>query len=136
MHFRCLRAAVGSVFLALACSGCGGDKKVKITGKLLKDGHPMIVSMETYVTLSFIPVFDAEDKAQASKVTSHSAKFDQTTGTYAIELPSGTYRTMLVISLPPDPKKPGQLGPTRTIKSDKQHELKKIQELDIEVPPQ
>jgi len=42
-----------------ALAGCGGDKKVKITGKLMKNGQPLIVSRESQVTLGFIP--DSED---------------------------------------------------------------------------
>jgi hypothetical protein len=124
----CLRrAALGLAVLALAPTGCSPDT-VRVRGKLIKDGNPMVVSKDTYVTLSFIP-----EKPPADGEKSYSAKFDQETGSYTVELPPGKYRTMLVIALPN--KTPGKLNaPTPPIKSDKAYDLGKSQELNIEVP--
>ena len=66
---------------------------------------------------------------------SHSAKFDQKSGTYTVELPAGSYRTMLVIALPAKKDGGGKLNaPSRPVKSEKVYELTKDQELNIEVP--
>lgn len=126
--FRQMRLALP--LFALILTGCGGDKVVKVHGKLLKNGSVMAVSEDTYVTLSFVA---ESKKADQSDAKSYSANFDQKTGTYTVELPAGNYKTMVVIALPP--KKDGQLNaPSRPAKSDKVHELTKDQELDIEVP--
>lgn len=120
---------LGLAVAALACTGCG-DKVVKVTGKLLKNGQPMVVSEDTYVTLSFVP--EGKEAAEG-KASSHSAKFDPKTGTYTVALPPGKYRTMLVVALPP--KKDGKLNaPRPPVKSDKVYDLTKDQPLDIEVP--
>lgn len=112
----------------LACTGCG-EKMVTVKGKLLRGGQPMVVSEDTYVTLSFM----REGLTAAEEGGSTSAKFDQKTGTYTIDLKPGKYRTMLVVALPA--KKEGQLNaPQPPIRSDKVHDLTKDQELDIEVP--
>lgn len=118
---------LGLTLLALACAGCA-PSVVKVNGKLLKNGAPMVVSEDTYVTLSFVP-----EGGDPSKTSSHSAKFDQKTGTYTVELPPGKYRTMFIVALPGS--KGGKLNaPSPPVKSDKVYELTKNQELDIEVP--
>jgi hypothetical protein len=115
---------------AFILTGCGGDKLVKVHGKLLKNGSAMAVSEDTYVTLSFVA---ESKKADQSDAKSYSAKFDQKTGTYTVELPAGSYKTMVAVALPA--KKDGKLNaPSKPVKSDKVHELTKDQELDIEVP--
>jgi hypothetical protein len=120
-------AAFGLVLFVIALTGCS-PSSVKVNGKLLKNGSPMVVSEDTYVTLSFVP-----DPAPADGAKSYSAKFDQKTGSYTVELPPGKYRTMLIVALPN--KTPGKLNaPTPPVKSDKAYDLSKNQELNIEVP--
>ena len=121
------RTLLGLALLAFAVSGCGA-KIVKINGELRKDGKPMIVSQDTYVTLSFIPVAANAE----SQLNSYNAKFDQKSGTYTVELPPGSYRTKLII-VPPS-KSGGLSAPPRPIDSDKTYDLTKNQKLDIEVP--
>ncbi|MSR53271.1 MAG: hypothetical protein EXS09_08260 [Gemmataceae bacterium] len=125
----CIRnASIGFALLAVLLSGCNSKKIIKVHGKLLKDGQAMVVSEDTYVTLSFVA-----EVTTGSAATSHSAKFDQKTGTYTADLPAGKYRTMVAIALPS--KKPGVLNaPTKPSKSETIHELTKDQELDIQVP--
>jgi hypothetical protein len=128
----------------LACTGCG-EKVITVKGKVLKGGQPMVVSVDTYVTLSFVPEGAAAAEGTAS---AHSAKFDQKTGTYTVSLKPGKYRTMLVVALPPAEGKaegkraggpPGAKAalkvnaPGRPVKSDKVYDLTKDQDLDIEV---
>src|SRR6266542_6841217 len=91
------RTGLGLAVLVLLVTGCGGPKTVKISGKLLKNGSPMVVSESTYVTISFVPESKQGDGSDAK---SYSAKFDQKTGTYQVELPAGNYRVMQVIALP------------------------------------
>jgi hypothetical protein len=126
----CLRrTSLGLALLSVAFVGCS-PSVVKVNGKLLKNGAPMVVSADTYVTLSFV---SESKQADGSDAKSYSAKFDQKTGTYTAEMPPGKYRTMLIVALPP--KKEGQLNaPTPPVKSEKVYELTKNQELDIEVP--
>ena len=127
----CIRRTI----LVFACfatllTGCNSNKVVKVHGKILKNGQPMVVSEDTYVTLSFV----AETATQGA-ATSKSAKFEQKTGTYTIELPPGKYKTMLVIALPS--KKNGVSGPgapSKPFQPDTVHDLTKDQELNIDVP--
>jgi hypothetical protein len=128
--FACSRRiSLGVALLAFAITGCG-PSKVKISGKLLKSGQPMVVSEDTYVTLSFIP----ENKSAETGATSYSAKFDQKSGSYTVELPSGKYRTLLVIALPGQNKSKGKVNVGPSVKSEQVHELTKSKQLDIEVP--
>lgn len=125
-------ALLGLFLLAFASTGCG-VKNVKINGKLLKNGQPMVVSEDTYVTLSFIPEQKATDGDE--KQTSYSAKFEHKSGTYSVQMPAGKYRTMVVVVLPGRPNPKGKLNaPRPPVKSDKVHELTKDQQLDIEIP--
>jgi hypothetical protein len=119
-----------AIVLTIGCAGCDGKSPIVVTGKLLKNGQPMVVSEDTYVTLSFVLETSGGNPNEAR---SHSAKFDQKTGTYRVELPPGNYRTMLAIALPGS--KNGKLNmPGPPLKSEKVYELNKAQELDIEVP--
>jgi hypothetical protein len=124
----CLRwAAVGLALVGL--TGCS-PSVVTVKGKVLKGGAPMVVSKDTYVTLLFNP--EGVDP-NAPGVRSHSATFDQQTGTYRVELPPGKYKIALTVALPP--KKAGDpLAPLPPYKPDKVYELTKNQDLDIEVP--
>jgi hypothetical protein len=120
------RTSLGLAFLGLAFAGCS-QSVVKVKGKLLKNGAPMVVSEDTYVTLQFVPEKGGDNAA------AKNAKFDQKTGTYTVELPPGKYRTMIVVALPS--KQPGKLSaPVPPVKSDKVYDLTKDQELDIDVP--
>src|SRR3954469_5240631 len=91
-------SCLAMVALAVLFSGCTGSKApVTITGKLIKNGQPMVVSADTYVTLSFVLETGGGNPSEAK---AHSAKFDQKTGSYTVDLPPGNYRTMLAIALP------------------------------------
>lgn len=123
-----MRACFGLFAFSIASCSPG---TVKISGKILKDGQPMVVSEDTYVTLSFAP--ELSDQGDDSKRSSYSAKFDQKSGTYTVELPAGKYRTTLIMA--PPPKNKGEPSkPLPPIKSDKVYDLGKSQTLDIEVP--
>jgi hypothetical protein len=123
------RAVIALTFCSFAFTSCSPGQ-VRITGTIKKNGEPMIVSEDTYVTLSFIP--ELSDQSD-DKRSSYSAKFDQKSGTYSVELPPGKYRTMLVIALPP--KKQGELNmPGPPFKPDTVHDLSKNQQLDIDIP--
>jgi hypothetical protein len=118
----------GIVLLSLVSAGCSPGP-LKITGKIMKGGAPMIVSKDTYVTLSFIP--EEVDKNVQAK--SYSAEFNHETGSYSVDLPPGKYRTMFVMAQPP--KKEGELSaPSKPVKSDKVYDLSKAQELNIDIP--
>lgn len=113
--------------LLLMVVGCS-PSKVKITGKLLKGGKPLIVSKETYVTLQFLP----ESVSSESSSNSYSATFDQQTGTFRLELPPGKYKTNFIMALP---AKDGQMSkPTPPVKSDKVYDLSKDQDITVEIP--
>jgi len=119
--------------LAVVLAGCG-PRSVKITGTLLKGGKPMVVPEDTYVTLSFIPESSKTNEKEGDpKAKSYSAKFDQKTGTYSVELPAGRYRTKLIIALPSKSQEKVN-APTPPIDSLTTYDLKKSQTLDIEVP--
>ena len=80
----------------LACTGCG-EKVVTVKGKLLKGGQPLVVSEDTYVTISFVPETASEKEGGPS---AQSARFDPKTGTYTVDLKPGKYRTMVIVALP------------------------------------
>lgn len=130
MISRCWQALLRGALLALVCTGCSSPKVVKINGKLLKGGKPMVVSEDTYVTLSFIP----QAKDDSPGTTPYSAKFEQKSGTYSVQLPPGNYRTMVVIAPPSKARADGKISGLVSIKSDKNYDLTKAQDLDIEVP--
>jgi hypothetical protein len=111
----------------LVLSGCS-PSKVKINGKIIKGGTPLIVSKETYVTLQFVRDTQGND----SNSGSISATFDQQSGTYKIELPPGKYTTNFIMAPPPKDGKPSMPGPP--VKSKQAYDLTKDQELNIEIP--
>ena len=127
----CFRPAALALALVAAClAGCSPGV-VTVKGKVLKGGAPMVVPKETYVTLAFLPEEVSDPKAAG--VRSHSAKFDQATGTYSVELPPGKYKVSLTVARPP--KKEGEpYVPSPPFKPDKVYDLTKNQDLDIEVP--
>ena len=100
--------------------GCG-ESKAKITGKLLKNGQPLVVKNDTLVTLTFFP--DTENPGQT-----YPAKFFHETGGYELEIPTGKYRVSYVIV---EKDKAPVMAPAEVKK--KSYELSKNQELDIEI---
>jgi hypothetical protein len=103
--------------------GCG-DNKVKIAGKLTKNGQPMTVAKDTKVTLTFMP--EGESKGQT-----YTAQFKQETGEYAIELPPGKYKTNCII-VEKNKFQDAIFAPPAM--KEKTYELTKSQELNIEFP--
>ncbi|HEX3149882.1 MAG TPA: hypothetical protein VHR66_17530 [Gemmataceae bacterium] len=126
-------STLGFAALMLIFAGCDSSKpSVKVSGKVMKNGQPMIVGEDTYVTISFVLETSG---ANPNDAKSFSAKFDQKTGTYSVEVAPGNYRTTVVIAKPGS--KDGKLSkPMGPYKSDKVYELTKGQDLDIEVPNQ
>lgn len=124
--YRC-GSLIGVALLFVALSGCGSGA-VTVHGELRKGGTPMVVSDDTYVTLSFI----AAGPVAGGDRSAYNAKFDQKSGTYTVELKPGSYRTKLVIA-PPAPA--GKFSaPGRPIDSETTYDLKTNQKLDIDVP--
>lgn len=124
--------SIGVLVLALACAGCG-SRTIKVSGTLLKDGKAMVVSEDTYVTLSFIPAVRTAKGKDDPTNSSYSAKFVHKSGTYTVEMPPGTYKTMLVIAPPSGTAPKGKLNAPKPITPDKHHELTRSQSLDIDV---
>jgi len=121
--------ALGLALLAFGVAGCS-PSSVTVKGRVLKGGNPMVVPKETYVTLMFFP--EVADPT-APGTSSRSAKFDQQTGTYTVDLPPGKYRISLTVAEPP--KKAGNpYVPGAPFKPDKVYEFTKNQDLDIEMP--
>lgn len=122
-------------FAVLTLAGCGGAGEVNVSGRILKDGQPLIVVKEAYVTLSFVPGAGSDGKEpDQGKLTSYPAKFDYATGSYSVRMPAGNYKTMFVFAPPPDPRNPGKLNASKPIVSEKTHELKSDKTLDIDIP--
>jgi hypothetical protein len=128
---RSLTLTVAVLMVALA--SCGKQKDLKITGRLLRDGKPVVLQTEAEqkmpVTLMFIPLTQGQDDRR------YPAKFDPSTGNYEVTLPAGKYRVNIFV---PDPKRgfipppPNKAGNTE--QDGKTYELLKPQELDLEAP--
>jgi hypothetical protein len=132
MNASIRRMCLGVAVLSITFAGCS-PSKIKVNGKILKNGTPLIVSEDTLVTLQFIPDLKGADAFNEAKT--FSAKFDQKTGTYSVEMPPGKYKTKFVMANPSKATKDGKLNaPSPPVQSDKVYELTKDQELDIEVP--
>jgi len=119
-QIRLSTVALALLFVITALPGCG-IPKVKITGKLMKNGQPYTVAKDTMVTLIFFP--DGENQQQT-----YNARFKQEVGTYEIELPAGKYRTSFVIM-----EKGKDLLTAPAEFKNKSYDLNKNQELDIEI---
>lgn len=119
-HLRLAAYALTGLILMAALPGCG-EAKVKITGKLLKDGQPYTVAPDTLVTLVFAP--DMENAPQT-----YPAKFNQETGGYEVEMPPGKYRARYIIV--EIDQAPLTAPPEVTEKS---YDLSRTQQLDIEI---
>jgi hypothetical protein len=123
----CLALAV----LSIAVAGCS-PSKIKVNGTITKNGAPLIVTEDTLVTLQFIPDLKGADAFNDAKT--YSAKFDQKSGAYSVEMPPGKYKTKFVMANPSKATKDGKLNaPSPPVQSDKVYELTKDQQLDIEV---
>src|SRR5205823_13550785 len=98
------RAACAVALVALLLCGCGGGapKKIKVSGKFLKDGQPVTYTKETYVTLIFTPVIPPQLGNVPSTIpaTTYPAKVKAEAGTYEAEMPAGKYRVNLFILAP------------------------------------
>jgi hypothetical protein len=100
-------ALAAATCLLIAVPGCG-PKKVKVSGRLVKNGAVQTYHEDQYITLQFVPV-DTGD----THVRSYPAKVNPTAGTYEVELLAGKYHISLFIA-PPQGSKPGTaLPPTR-----------------------
>ena len=123
MERRWRRCSILVWLMVLALlAGCGGEKKVKITGKLLKNGQPFTVSRDTYVTIAFIP------EGETPNQKTHPAKFHRSTGAFEIELLAGKYRVNYIIV--EKNKEPLPVPPEQKTKT---YDLIENQELDIEI---
>jgi hypothetical protein len=121
-HMR--RAAILAWLMVIAAlPGCGA-KKVKITGKLMKNGQPLMVSRDTSVMNVFIPDTDTGTVNPQTLL----ARFQRATEAYEIELLAGAYRINYIIT--EKGQQPGHAPPEQKAKS---YDLTKNQEVDIEI---
>jgi hypothetical protein len=119
-EFRLAVATLVWLLVLAAVPGCGVPK-AKVTGKLMKNGQPLKVSQDTYVTLIFSPDIENNDQT-------YPAKFNQETGGYEIELPAGKYRARYVIV---EKGRPSFTAPPEVTKEV--HDLTGSTELNIEI---
>lgn len=118
--FRVAVLTVVWLMVLAALPGCE-VAKVKVTGKLMKNGQPLKVRQDTLVTLIFSP--DTEKNEQT-----YPAKFNQETGGYEIELPAGKYRARYVIVEKGQPPVSAPPEATKEV-----HDLTHTKELNIEI---
>lgn len=114
-------ACAAGLLLLAGGLGCA-EKNVKVSGKVMKGGRPLIVNRDFYVTLAFIP-----DNPAANRPT-QPAKFQRATGDYEIELKPGKYRINYVIV-----EKDQEPWPVPAEQKAKSYDLTKTQVLDIEI---
>jgi hypothetical protein len=119
MRWQFLAAALvlSVIFFAGGC----GDGKVRITGKLMKNGQPFTTSADTLVTLTFAP--DAEKSEQT-----YPAKFNHETGGFELNVPPGKYRARYVIQKKNEPAIIAPPDATKTV-----HDLSSTKEVNIEI---
>ena len=132
------RTACAAALVALLVSGCGGSgapKKVKITGKFLKDGQPATYTKDTYVTLIFKPIIPMKGNNPdgTAVATSYSAKVQPELGTYEVTVPAGKYQVNLFIPPPPNAP-PGSVPSPTADNQGKIYDLNADQTLDLPVP--
>lgn len=131
------RAACAFALVALLVCGCGGaaPKKIKVTGKFLKNGQPVTYTKDTYVTLIFTPVIPKQLGNVPSTIPANTypAKVAAELGTYEAEMPAGKYRVNFFILEPgaapgkaPPPNQTGEWGEI--------YELTDSRTLDLPVP--
>jgi hypothetical protein len=97
-------ALAAAACLLIAVPGCG-IKKVKISGRFVKNGVVQTFHEDQYVTLQFVPVETPDGQRR-----SYPAKIDLTAGTYDVELVAGKYRISFFVA-PPQGSKPGTALP-------------------------
>jgi hypothetical protein len=129
MSSRVRWAPVGVALAVFALSGCS-PSSITVKGTIKKNGAPMVVSKDTMVTVMFSPQV-SDDRAEGVK--SHSAKFNQETGTYSVDLPPGKYKLSVSVAMPPQ-KEGGRQVPLPPYKPETVYDLTKSQDLDIEMP--
>jgi hypothetical protein len=113
--------ATACLVLAVLLGGCGGPKKVKVSGTVIRGGEPFKVSPKTYVTITFAPA----DQISGS---TYPARFNQEQGSYQVVVPPGKYRVAL-IAVPPD----GGARIRSPIDASKTYEILKDQKIDLEI---
>jgi hypothetical protein len=118
----CLAAPLLAGLVLAVLPGCGSSSgnAIKITGKVLRNGQPLRVSKDTYVTVVFTP----DEKTG----TTCPARFIYDGGTYEVLLPPGKYRARCTIQ-----EKNQQVVASSPEMTKIVHDLTSPKEVDLEV---
>ena len=90
---RLLAAGFAGLALCLV-AGCGGDKKVNATGRVIKGGKPLTVPDDDFVRVLFVPYTEPGTNPK----TCYLAEYDNAAGTFRAlgpdlkGVPPGKYR--------------------------------------------
>src|SRR5262249_43142722 len=121
---------IAPALVLLAVPGCS-PRKVRVSGRLVKNGAVQTYPADQYITLQFVPV-----EAGGDQPRTYSATIDHAAGTYEVELRPGQYYISVFVPPPPGPDgkpprvpKPGGLSADRT-----EFEFKSSTTHDITVP--
>lgn len=111
--------------------GCG-PKKVRVSGKFVKNGVVQSFPVDKYVTLQFVPV----DPDNGGQRRSYPARIDNVAGTYEVELLAGKYYISLFIEPPKGPAGNTTLvrAPTAQATDKTEYDFKSNTTQDIMVP--
>jgi hypothetical protein len=97
---RIARTSVMAIVLAITVVGCGSSKTIKVTGRLVKNGQPYIITEKEGLRIFFAP-----EGMPEGKYDSYSAEYDRSDGTFHVTgkdgegMPPGNYRIALELRL-------------------------------------
>jgi len=94
---------------------------VTVTGTLKRGGEPLLVSKDTYVTVTFAPAGDQPGQT-------YPARFNHTDATFTVTVPPGKYRAALII-VPP-----GGQPPLRSpMDASETYEIQQNRKIDLDL---
>ena len=123
--------------IGLMAIGCGGDKKLRTQGRLLKGGQPLVLKPDQKVRITFVPILP-DGKPPADHYT---ALYDSEKGTFVAAgkdrngMPPGKYRVAVELATKKKDDLKGMYDEDRSpFVFDIDSSTKEI-EIDLDKPP-
>ena len=125
------------VGVGLLATGCGGEKKLRTQGRLLKGGQPLVLKPDQKVRITFVPILPDGKPPMDHYV----ATYDDAKGTFVAAgkdlggLPPGKYRVAIEVATKKRDELKGIFDEDRSpFIFDIDSKTKEI-EIDLEKPP-